>query len=260
MTRRIVTHREQAAMLSPWRREATPWHAKPGDPTYSVPTDDLLRHRQFNPSIETPQQMQQALYTQPWDKTEAPYRNDRTLNFSSGGGSEGSSNEESLVEGFESGAKMPPTEITTNGHGAILSDGNHRAEVADMMSHPALDSYIHYDPHAYGDAMYPDTVDPDSALGKHIDNLVQNHPYQPVDGGPTTDHVFRRHPETGRWQRGTVDHSSPPQFVDTEDYAQQMQQSVPGYKHDGLGTYFDVDFGNGPETTHERHLHARRAL
>lgn len=241
------------------QRTATPWESKPGDPTYQVPTGDLIKHRQFNPAITTPEQMSRALYYQPGDPS--TYKNDGA-NFSSGGGSEGSHTDEHLVDAFESGQahKLPPTEIVTNGYGATLSDGNHRAEVADMMSHPELSSYIHYDPHSIPDDFHTAPVDPESALGKHIHQLVQNHPYEPVDGGPTTDHVFRRHPETGEWQRGRVDHSSPPHFVDDEDYAQQMTQSVPGYKHDGLGTYFDVDWGNGPEITHERHMHARREV
>jgi hypothetical protein len=262
LVRGVVTARQQVEMLLPWLREASPWSSKPGDPTYQVPTQDLLRHRQFNPAITTPKDMHDSLWTKAWSgQKEGPshYRNDvYDSGFTSGGGSEGSQNDESLVDAFESGNahKLPPTEITTNGSGALLTDGNHRAEVADMMSQPELSSYIHYDPHQ-SDSMFNEKVDPNSGLGKHIDNLVQNHPYQPVDGGPTTDAVFKRHPETGRWQRGLVDHSGP-QFVDTPEYAQQMQQHVPGYKHDGLGTYFPVDFGNGPELTHERHLYARR--
>lgn len=255
--RRIISAREQVEMLSPWLREATPWNSKPGDPTYRVPTQDLLRHRQFNPAITTPEQMHRSLWTKSWDKDTPEYRNFRTDNWSSGGSSEGT-DESDMVEGFEQGAKFPPVEISTNGAGAILSDGNHRAEVADMMSHPDLESYIHYDPHSIGDDFFPSPVDPHSELGKHIHKLVQNHPYEPVDGGPTTDHVFRRHPQTGEWQRGHVDHSSQPHFVDTPDDLKQMQRHVPGFKDQGLGTYFDVDFGNGPEITHERHLHARR--
>jgi hypothetical protein len=73
--------------------------------------------------------------------------------------------------------------------------------------------------------------------------------------------VFRQHPDTGQWQRGRVDHHSPAQYVDDDDYAQQMKDNTPGYKHDGLGTYYDVDWGNGGnELTHQRHLYARRTI
>lgn len=242
MTRRIVTHREQAAMATPWQREASPWHAQEGDPTYQVPTSDLLRHRQFNPAITTPQQMRRNLYqpTAPGEPLRRTY--DYESDFSSGGGDEGSNNGESLAEAFESGQAhklLPPTEVVTNGSHALLSDGNHRAEMADTFSHPELSSYIHYDPHAYSSDLLGEPVDPESGLGKHIDNLVQNHPYEPVEGGPTTDAVFKRHPQTQRWQRGIVDHTKGP--VDMPEG----------------GTGFHVDFGNGPELTHERHLHAR---
>ena len=128
-----------------------------------------------------------------------------------------------------------------------------------MLGQPNLQSYIHYDPHEPDD-YYDSTVDPNSTLGQHINNLVQNHHYEPVEGGPTTDHVFRKHPQTGQWQRGTVDHSSPPHFVDTPDYLHQMKKAVPGFKDQGLGTYFDVDWGKGPEITHERHMYARLAI
>ena len=249
--RRVFTAREQFLL-------ASPWHSEPGDPTYQVPTQDLQRYRQFNPSIETPEQMHRSVWTQSYDPNKEPYRNFATP-WSSGGSSEGSS-EDDLVEAIEKGHKLPPVEITTNGVGAILSDGNHRVNVADMLSHPELESYIHYDPHKYQDDWFTHTVDHDSPLGQHIHKLVQNHPYEPVEGGPTTDHVFRKHPETGEWQRGKIDHSSAPHFVDTPDYMKQMKQHVPGFKDQGLGTYFDVDFGKGPEITHERHLHANRRV
>ncbi|ACH63101.1 hypothetical protein Cali_119 [Mycobacterium phage Cali] len=251
------------------QHQATPWRSKPGDPTYRVPTGDLARHRQFNPSIETPEQMYDATWYRGWDPEDPPTRIHEPNNFSSGGGSEGST-EEGLVDAFESGAKLPPAEVFTNGPHAWLSDGNHRVNVADMLGHPDLETYIHYDPHQPDSFFDPHgrgtegnygvgntKVDPDSELGRQIHKLVQNHPYEPVDGGPTTDHVFRRHPETGEWQRGKITDGAP-YIVDTQDYAKQMQAEVPGYKHDGLGHYFDVDWGNGPEITHERHLHARR--
>ena len=261
MGRRIVTAREQLEMLSPWRT-ASPWHSRPGDPTYTVPTQELKRYRQFNPSIETPQQMHDSLWTRTWtsDPAEPPYRrNYRQDGFSSGGGDDGS-REDELVDAFERGDKLPPTEITTNGAGAILSDGNHRVNTADMMSHPSLDTYIHYDPHQYDGGDLTDTVDANSELGRHIDKLVQNHPYKPLDNtAPTTKYVFRQHPETGRWQRGTVyDRASPPPHVDTPEYLEQMKQQVPGFKDQGLGTYWDVDWGNGPESTNGRLLHAKK--
>jgi glutaredoxin-like protein NrdH len=256
MTRRIVTAREQYDMLAPWLREATPWRSKPGDPTYTVPTGDLLQHRQFNPAITTPEQYRDSVWTDSYDPDEKPYRNNFTNSWSSGGGSEGS-NEEDIVEGIEQGKKLPPVEIVTNGVGATLSDGNHRTEVADMMSKPDLESYIHYAPHN-PDSFFQNKVDPNSALGQHIDKLVQNHPYEPVDGGPTTDFVFRKHPETGKWQRGRVTDSSP-HYVDTPEYHDEMIKKVPHFKPSGLGNYFDVDWGTGrPEITHERHLYARR--
>lgn len=266
MARRVVTAREQQEMLSPWKT-ASPWHSNPGDPAYSIPTPELKRYQQFNPGVETPQEMHMTLWDRNWGRNgeeEPETRHYRTDNFSSGGdgspggGDEGSS-EEDLVEGFESGAKFPPVEITTNGHGALLSDGNHRVNVADMMSHPALDSYIHYDPHQYDDDDLTDAVDPHSELGRHINKLVQNHPYKPIgDEAPTTRHVFRRHPETGKWQRGVRDGADPAQYVDTPDYLEQMKQQVPGFQDQGLGTYWDVDWGNGPEPTNSRFLHARR--
>ena len=260
MARRIITAREQLEMLSPWRT-ATPWHSRPGDPTYSIPTPELKQYRQFNPSIETPQDMHDSLWTRNWggDSADKPeYRRWKNDNFSSGGGDDGGT-EEDMVEGFESGATFPPVEITTNGHGALLTDGNHRVNTADMLSHPALDSYIHYDPHQYDDNDMADDVDPHSELGRHIDSLVQNHHYKPIgDQAPTTTHVFRRHPETGRWQRGVRDGADPPQYVDTPDYLDQMKQQVPGFRDQGLGTYWDVDWGNGPEPTNGRHLHAQR--
>lgn len=264
MARKIVTAREQAEMLTPWRREAALWYSKPGDQTYQVPTSDLLQHRQFNPSPSTPQDMFNTLYRTPWSKDNdaQPYRRSGDTDFHSGGGDEGSRNADDIVDAFESGQghKLPPVEITTNGVGATLTDGNHRAEVADMMSQPGMSSYIHYNPHGQmDDDDFEAPVDPDTELGKHIQQLVQNHPYEALgDNAPSTRYVFRQHPETGQWQRGRVDHHSPPQFVDNEDYAHQMMQDVPGYKHDGLGIYHTVDWGNGPELTNQRHLHARR--
>jgi len=250
-------------------REATPWYSKPGDPVYRIPTQDLRRHRQFNPSIETPEQMFHNNYKMLEDM-QGPYmvRNRRPDGFSSGGSSEDST-EDGLVEAFESGAKLPPTEIYTNGPYAFLSDGNHRVNVADMLGHPDLDSYIYYDPHRsddlFDDGFMEDNydpgtskVDPESELGRQIHKIVQNHPYKPVEGAPSTKHVFRRHPETGEWQRGKMNLASPPWIVDSDDYAHQMASEVPGFKHDGLGNYYEVDWGNGPEITHQRHLHARR--
>jgi len=265
MARKIVTAREQAEMLTPWQREAAPWFSKPGDQTYQVPTSDLLKHRQFNPSPSTPEDMFNTLYRTPWssDGDAQPYRRPGDTDFHSGGGDEGSRNSDDIVDAFESGQghKLPPVEVSTNGVGATLTDGNHRAETADMMSQPDMASYINYNPHAMDDDDFEAPVDHDTALGKHIQQLVQNHPYEQVgDEYPTTRYVFRQHPETGQWQRGRVDHHSPPQYVSDDDYAQQMKDSVPGYKHDGLGTYHDVDWGNGNELTHQRHLHARRTI
>lgn len=246
------------------RRTAAPWYSKPGDQTFQVPTSDILKHRQFNPSPSTPEDMFNTLYRTPWssDGNAEPYRTPRDSDFHSGGGDEGSHNADSIVDAYESGQahKLPPVEISTNGVGATLTDGNHRAETADMMSQPEMSSYIHYNPHGQmDDDDFESAVDPDSALGKHIHQLVQNHPYEPLgDNSPSTRYVFRQHPETSQWQRGRVDHHSPPQYVDSDDYAQQMMQDVPGYKHDGPGTYYDVDWGNGNELTHSRHLHARR--
>jgi hypothetical protein len=209
--------------------------------------------------------MYNTLYTTPWGKDEQPYRKPGDTDWSSGGGDEGSRNADSIVDAFESGHadKLPPVEISTNGVGATLTDGNHRAETADMMSQPELSSYIHYDPHGQmDDDDFESAVDPNSALGKHVHQLVQNHPYEPLgDNAPSTRYVFRQHPDTGQWQRGRVDHHSPAQYVDDDDYAQQMKDNTPGYKHDGLGTYYDVDWGNGGnELTHQRHLYARVAM
>lgn len=250
---RIVTAREQVEMLLPWR-EASPWSSAPGDPTYRIPVPDLKRHRQFNPAVTTPEQMHDSLWTQRFDGS-GEYRKPRENGFSSGGGDE-RSREDELVEGFESGSKLPPVEVVTDGQRAILSDGNHRLEVADMLSHPDLESYIHYSPHE-SLGFSAETIDPHSALGKHIDRLVQSHPYQPIDGAPSTRYVFRKHPETGRWQRGIPDHGTP-HVVDTDDYLEQMRQHFPpGTFDDGLGNYYDVDFGNGFGPVHQRRLHAQ---
>ena len=264
MARRIITAREQHEMLSPWRT-AAPWHSKEGDPTYTLPVSELQHYRQFNPGIETPKDYFDSTWyaTSYDDEIQKPSGHTRKRvgddGFWDGGGDEGST-ESDLADAFGNGDKLPPVEITTNGVGAILSDGNHRVNMAEMFSRPDLDSYIHYDPHLY-DGEFDMLINKDTQIGKHVHDLVQTHPYKPIgDTAPATRSLFRRHPETNEWQRGTYEMGSPAQYVDTPDYLKQMKQEVPGFKDQGLGTYWDVDWGSGPESTNGRFLHARRGV
>ena len=240
------------------RRTGAPWHAQEGDPTWRIPTGDLRRHRQFDPAITTPEDMHDSLWTEAWGEPAGPYRN-----WGSGGfdepGDEGSS-EEDLVEAFEKGDRLPPVEVVTDGTGAVLSDGNHRVEVADMLSRPDLESYIWFDPQGETDN-YPDRLDPQSELGRRVDEVVQGHPFKPVeDWSAAPRYVWRKNPGTSRWERGRNGDGSP-HIVDDEDYLAQVR-ALPdwpaGTFDAGVGNYYDADFGQGMRPYHQRELFARR--
>ena len=254
----------------PARRLAAPWHSKAGDPSWPIPTGDLLRYRQFDPGVETPQDYHDSLYREEWSAGPAGKpvsgwgRRPSSDGFDTAG-DEGSTEEE-LVEAFESGADLPPVEIVTNGKGAILSDGNHRVEVADTLSVPALNSHIWFDPQG-DDDLYAAPLDMGSELGRRVDEVMQRYPFAPVDSkrGPDGSlpgrFVYRRRGD-GRWERGTAD-DPVPRMVDDENYLSQMRALpdwAPGTFDDGVGHYWDVDFGDGPKPVHQRRLHARTAM
>lgn len=271
------------SMLSPWRTAAP--NGDENDPVVPVPTGDLLRHRIFNPAITTPEEMHESLWRPthgpgsrrvpapppsdwygsseggPWFREEPDgyeRRDDRDHGFRQQGGGRGT--EDGLVEAIERGDRLDPVEVTTNGVSAVLSDGNHRAEVADMMSLPELDTRLVYWPHTdelHENVRNPARVDPSSGLGGAIHEVVQGHPYEPVsEHGFQEDKngnrvVFRRDPASGLWTRGQAWY-----WYDTVDARRPRDLRGGEHDWDGPGRYHEVWFPGGERFVHERHLHA----